>query len=297
MRRQGDKLAPSDFNEETLGSPPTKKEGTTRHAFSVDPKPACRRHRRALSRRRIRCAGRQLSEPQHHAGAAVCGRQRHRHHDAADLAAFVTGARRRHRHREQGGRQRHDRRDLCRARRPRRLHAAGDHQHHAFGQSLSAQKPDLRSGQGLHPDRAHRRPALHAGDPPGSTGQDRRRAGRLRQGQSRQAELRLGLVLGDRVRRDLCAQCRARPPARALQELAAGAQRRHGRPRLDDVRGYPDRPAPRPGQRATCARCHDQGPLIAGCRPCPRCRRPACRTSTSRRGRAISVPPVCPRKS
>ena len=60
---------------------------------------------------------------------------------------------------------------------------------------------------------------------------------------------------------------RARPPARALQELAAGADRRHRRPRLDDVRRRPDRPAACQRQRAEGARRHHQGPLAADAGP------------------------------
>ena len=131
-----------------------------------------------------------------------------------------------------------------------RLHAVRDHQHHAFGQSVSAQDHELRSGQGFHADRANRRPALHAGDPSRHSRQFGRRTDRAGKEGSGQILLRQRQLLGDRLGRDLRPPRRHRPAACSLQELAAGPDRRDRRPRLDDVRRRP---------------------------------RPACRTSTARR--------------
>ena len=71
------------------------------------------------------------------------------------------------------------------------------------------------------------------------------------------------LFVGDRLGRDLCAARRHRPVARALQELAAGADRRHRRPRLHDVHRRADRPAPRQGQGAEDAGRHHQAAIGA----------------------------------
>ena len=179
-------------------------------------------------------------------------------------------ARRQHGDRQQGGRQRLDRGELCRALRAGRLHAVRDDQHDAFGQSVSAEEHELRSGQGFHADRADRRPALHAGDPSGHSGEFGGRTDRAGQEGAGQILLRQRQFLGDRVGRDLCAPRRDRSAARALQELAAGPDRRDRRPRLDDVHRRPDRPAPRQRQGAEGARRHHQaalGAVAAICRP------------------------------
>ncbi len=116
---------------------------------------------------------------EHHTGASVRGRQRHRHHDTPDLERIGHRARRYHRDRQQARRQRIDRGELCRALGAGRLHAVRHDEHVAFGQSVSPEKHDLRSDQGFHPDRADRRPAVHAGDQSRNPGQFRRRT-RLR---------------------------------------------------------------------------------------------------------------------
>ena len=121
----------------------------------------------ALTSRGFRAGS--LSEPQHHAGAAVRRRQRHRHHDAPDRQGTRHGARRKHGDRQQGRRQWFDRGELCRAFPGRRLHAVRDDEYDAFGQSVSAEDHELRSDQGFYPDRTHRRPALHAGDQSGNS--------------------------------------------------------------------------------------------------------------------------------
>ena len=141
-----------------------------------------------------------LPEPQHHAGAAVRRRQRHRHHDAPDRQRTRRRARRQHGDRQQGGRQRLDRGELCRPLRARRLHAVRDDEHVAFGQSVFAEEHDLRSGQGFHPDRADRRPALHAGDPSGRPGEFGGRTDRAGQEGAGQILLRQRQFLGDRRR-------------------------------------------------------------------------------------------------
>ena len=170
-------------------------------------------------------------------------------------------ARRQHGDREQGGRQRLDRGEPCRPLRARRLHAVRDDEHVAFGQSVSAEEHDLRSGQGFHADRADRRPALHAGDPSGHSGELGGRADRAGQEGAGQILLCQRQFGGDRLGRDLRPPRRHRPLARSLQELAACADRPDRRPRLHDVHRRSDRPAPRQRQGAEVAGGHHQEAL------------------------------------
>ena len=205
-----------------------------------------------------------LSEPQHHAGTAVRRRQRHRHHDAPDLERTRHSAGREHGDRQQGGRQWLDCRELCRPLGAGRLHAVRDDEHHAFGKSVSAEDHELRPDQGLHADRAHRRPALHAGDPSRHSRELGRRTDRAGQEGARQVVLCQRQFIGDRLGRDVRPPRRHRSAARSLQEFAAGPDRRDRRPRLHDVRRRPDRPAPRQRQSAQGACGHDQ----TAARPC-----------------------------
>ena len=84
-----------------------------------------------------------------------------------------------------------------------------------------------------------------------------------------------GSSSGDRVGRDIRAQRRHRHAARALQELAARAERRDRRPHLDDLHRCADRPAARQRQGAARAGRHHQGAVAAGARICRRCRKQA----------------------
>ncbi len=99
-------------------------------------------------------------------------------------------------------------------------------------------KLSVRSAQGLRADPQRDRVVQHSGRPPVHSRQDGEGVGRLRQGQSRQADLRLAgqRQLRSRGRRTVQAACRHRHCPRALSRRRAGQSGPGRRPRLDDVR-------------------------------------------------------------
>ena len=122
---------------------------------------------------------------------AVRARRLGRHHLAADRQVHRGQDRPALRGREQAGRQRHRRRARRQGGAGRRLHADAGHHLDQRRQHPHVQEPGLRPGEGLPGGGRHRlerRLPRRAGRQPL---QDARRPARLRQGQSRQAELRL----------------------------------------------------------------------------------------------------------
>jgi hypothetical protein len=160
--------------------------------------------------------------------------------------------------RQAGGKRRH----RCRLRGEgagRRLHPARQHQLTALGQSVSAQERRLRPGEGFcadHPDRQ-----LHAddGDQPRDPGEVAAGAHHLCQSPSRRAYLWERQHLGHSRRRDAQALRRHRHSPGALQERAAGAQRRDRRPRLHELLRSHARPSPCKVGHAACACDHPLG--------------------------------------
>ena len=194
-----------------------------------------------------------LSDPQHHAGAAVRRRQRHRHHDAADRRGNEHGARPR-----ASSSTTSPEPTACWPP-PYVARAAPDgytlfvttNTTHSANPSLMKQltydpvkdfTPIARTGNlpfmlVIHPD------------VPAKTVHELTAYAKANPGKLTYAT---ALVGGDRHGRDLCAARRPRPAARALQELAAGADRRDRRPRQHDVHRHSDRPAA--GRRRQAAR-------------------------------------------
>ncbi len=140
--------------------------------------------------------------------------------------------------------------------RARRLHAvlgAGRHAHH---QRHALQEAALRSGQGLHADRADLVGGLRAGGPSVAAGSFDERARPVREGAAGPAVVRL-----DRHRRDAASRlrdddARRRPEddPRALSRHAAGGERRGRQSRADGVRRSGRRAAADQGRQAAPAR-------------------------------------------
>ena len=161
--------------------------------------------------RRSRAGRRRFSRAADHTGGAVRAERRQRHHGPPRRRAHGQGARAADRGREPAGRRRQYRLAPGRAQRARRLHdAAGVHRHHRH-QSEPLRQSRLRPGQGPHADRLDRHQPRGAGGASVAAGENAQGADRLRQGQSRPAQLRL---VGRRHR----GPCRDRD---------AGGRRRH----------------------------------------------------------------------
>ena len=129
------------------------------------------------------------------------------------------------RDREQARRRRNARRRFRREGGSRRLHAVVDHAGTADHQSVPDAEAALRPAQGFHRDRDRRDGGERAGGDAEPAGQVGRRADRLRQGQSGQAQLLLG---GRRrefasVRRAVQDDGRDRHRACAVSRLGSGA--------------------------------------------------------------------------
>ena len=150
-------------------------------------------------------------------------RQRHGLDHAHRRAVSAERTRPKRRGGEQGRRERRAGGDLRGARRARRLHAADGDELDALRQSAPVQVARLRSREGFRAGRAHRQLRVHAGGQQGRPGENAARAGRLREGQSRQAHLRERQHHRHRGGRDAEKPRRDRHPPRPLQEHAAGA--------------------------------------------------------------------------
>ena len=223
----------------------------------------------AIAAQRAACA--ELAEPADQADRADRPGRRHRRDGAADGRERLARARPAGGGGEPAGRVRHHRAPDRRARRAGRLHVPV-HQH--LGprhQSGDVQDAALRSGEGLHAGRhgGRLRPADAVGQRR-AAGEDRRRADRLRQGQSRQAVLRGRRHRGRRaVRRAAPQQARqsrhgrgALPFRRADgagrgerhrsgADLIDGRRQRHGAGRQDP----PPRADPPPSAFRRCPTC------------------------------------------
>ena len=200
---------------------------------------------------------RRLSVPADHADPAARGRRRHGHPGARAVRAEAQGApRQADRHREPHRRRHGDRRDRHGESAARRLHAvhgAGRHAHH---QRHALQEAALRSGQGLHADRADLVGGLRAGGQSVAAGSFGQGADCLRQGAARAACLRLDRHrrhAASRVRDD-DARRRAEDDPRSLSRHAAGGERRRRQPRADGVRRSGRRAAADQGRQASSAR-------------------------------------------
>ena len=127
-----------------------------------------------------------------------------------------------------------------------------------------------------------------------AAGEERAGADRLREGQSRQAQLRVGrqrqLVAPQHGTPEVAGGHRRR--ARAVQRFAARRHRDDAGRDADDVRGDAAAAAADPG-RASCARSRSPRPSASRC--CPTCRRspsPATPASRRWRGTACWFPPA-----
>ena len=130
--------------------------------------------------------------------------------------------------RQPAGRRRQHRRRPRRQGGARRLHGGDGRAVDPRGQPQPVREDALRRGQGLRADHAGRDHAERAGGQPVAAGQFGPRTHRLRQGQSRQARVRVGQQRQRRPprRRALQGRHRHRPPARPVQGRARRRCRR-----------------------------------------------------------------------
>ena len=184
-----------------------------------------------------RAAGRELPE-QADPDRRLGGRRRRRrsvgaHHrqPAADAVGPAGDGREPHR------RQRQHRRRSRLARGAGRLHAAGDAAQHRSPPMPRCSRSSATTRRALDAGGDHGGRPERAGGEEGLAGQDRRRADRARQGQRRQAELRLAGQRLDLASHDRAVQEPHRHPdhARALQGRGAGGERSRRRPRRHHV--------------------------------------------------------------
>ena len=176
-----------------------------------------------------------------------------------------------------------------------RLHAAGlaagaDHHLAAAVQEAQLRSDQVRAGRGDVGDRQH------AAGASGLPGQQRQGVHRLRQGQSRQAQLR---VAGQRHhlasdRRDVRRGDRHQDEPRALSRHRAGDQRPARRSRRSDVQRA--RHLDRAAQGRHAPSCSPSPPRSAStnCRTCRPWRRPGVPNFISDTWNAISAPPKTP---
>ena len=217
--------------------------------------------RRPGDRTRI---GADLSDPSDHAGRAVPGRRRQRRAGAAGRRADEQDARPAGRGREPRRRRRHGRDARDRQEPARRPHDPALLHRHVRHQSDALSQRRLRSAQGFRADRLDRDADQRAGDASVAAGAIDRRADRLRQGQSRQDQLRLRA----RNRRPyLDRDVRAQRRHQAHQHPLQGQRQRHRRPArrpcLDDVPLDPAGDRADPGRHAQCAGGREPGALVA----------------------------------
>ena len=186
------------------------------------------------------CRSARLSDAAGQARARFHARRPSRYPGASGQPAPGRAARPAVRDREPAGRRHHHRHRICRARRARRLHAiVGDvvvcHQRHALRQAQLQFHPRHRAG------RQHRFPAAGGRGQSGAAGQNHPGADRLRQGQSRQDQLRhrRGRLVATRGRRAVQLHGRHRPRPCALSRRVARRERCDQRPGADDVQPDP----------------------------------------------------------
>ena len=173
-----------------------------------------------------------LAHQAHHHRLGAGRRRRERHHRPHGLRAAAGSAGPAGPDRKPARRQRQCRRGSRRARCARRLHADDRHRRDDDVERASVQKHAVRSGEGLRADHQRRRQHHRAGGACRPAGEVGGGAGRPRQGQSRQAAVRL---LGCRVaassrRRTAEAQDRHRHRARALSRRQPVGERPGRRP-------------------------------------------------------------------
>ena len=141
---------------------------------------------------RIARVGRGLPDPQRHHHRAVHAGRLDRPAGADGGARLGATARQVVRRREPPRRRPADRRQRGRQGGARRLHAADGDQLGDGDQSDTLQEDRLRPGEGFPADRDDGASAVHPGGQQRRAGEDPRRVHQLRQGQSGQAQLRLG---------------------------------------------------------------------------------------------------------
>ena len=185
--------------------------------------------------------GRDLSHAGHHDHHAVCGRQRDRRGRAHDRAISAGRARPVGRDRESRRRRRIARSQCRRAGKARRLHALLHHQFDSLGRERPVQERALRSDQGFHADRAHRKLPVLRRRQSSVAGQFDRRPGGLCQGQSGQALLRGRQLDRAYCRRDDQEAHRHRYRAGELPQQSGGGHRSHRRPYSDGDPGFQHR--------------------------------------------------------
>ena len=170
--------------------------------------------------------------------------------------------------REPAGRRLGDRDRRRRQGLARRLHHGHGRQRIARHQRHHVQEAALRSGQGFHPDRTRRQDSLRARGHSVAAGAFGGGAGDLRQGQSRQAVVRIGRARlpASSLRRAAQEHDRHRDDPRALQGQRAGADRRDRRPRAAPVLRHRPLAAADPGRQGAGARGIDRGPRSVGAR-------------------------------
>ena len=167
----------------------------------------------------------------------VRARRRRRHHGPAGGATAAAQARRHLHRREQAGRRRPDRHGRGRARRARRLHAAGRRLRRPDRAAADEGRFPVRRAARHRQDRDDGGVRQRAGREQGPAGQFGRRAHRLSEGASRQAEFRL---VGPRHLRpaggrDVHARNRHQDAQRAVSRRRRCAQRHAGGHDAGDV--------------------------------------------------------------
>ena len=198
----------------------------------------------------------------HHRGA-VPGRRRRRPAGAADRRRACRQARAAVRDRQPRRRQRQHRRRRRRQVGARRLHAAHRHARHRGAEQDGLQDHAVRLRPRLRVDRADREGAAARGGQSEAADQDDGRAGRLRQGQPRQAQFRQHRrrLAGPHHARIAQEAHRHADHPRALSHQRAGQHRHHRGPDrgLHQLRHGHDRPGE--GGPDARARHHQQDPL------------------------------------
>ena len=157
-------------------------------------------------------------------------------------------------------RRRRSARGQCRrAGKGRRLHAVLHHQFNALGRKRPVQERAVRSDQGFHADRAHRKlPVLRRGQS-GVAGKLHGRPGSVCQGQSGEALLRGRQLDRAYCRRDDQEAHRDRHRARELPQQSGGGHRARRRPYSDGDPGFQHRYAPTQDAEGPRPRGTDKG--------------------------------------
>ena len=193
-------------------------------------------------------------DPAGHADHPVPARRQHHHRHPLGQRQARRGARPADRHRQSRRRRRHRRHARAREGRSRRLHHRARLHRHARDRPEPLFQRRLRSAQGLRRDRPDRHRAEHAGGASVVPGQDGSGVHRLRQGQPRQGQLRLGRHRHrqPRLRRIFRQRDRHQARARSLQGHRPGAERSDRRPHPGGLRADPGDLRERQGRHA-CA--------------------------------------------